>query len=123
MKMKEGLYKKLDTKTKIDVDRLKERQQDLEKISKISIQLLELSRSMKISTENQGRIVSSIEDHITIANEKVKDGNEQLSLNRQTQATNVKLYFWICISLGIILLIGLSMMYWKYLRVKNNTTE
>lgn len=117
------VLQKLDARIKMDVDRLKERQEDLEKITKISYQLLELSRDMKKSAESQGRMVSSIEDHITIADTNVRGGNEQLNKRQATQSTNNKLYFWICSSLGFILLIGLFMLYWKYWRLKKTQGE
>lgn len=107
---------KYDPKVRLDLDRLRERQQDLEKITKISYQLLELSRDMRREADKQERIVSSIEDHITISNIKTNEANEQLCKKKETQTSNVRLFFWICTTLLFLIIVAGFIFYLKYWR-------
>lgn len=117
------VFQKLDSKVRIGIDRLRERHEDLEKISKISYQLLELSRDMRRSAENQGRMVASIEDYITVSNTKINDANEQLNKKIESQSTNVKLYFWIASVLFVIIAIVIVFIYWKYWKVNQHEVQ
>jgi t-SNARE complex subunit (syntaxin) len=102
----------------MDVDRLRERQQDLEKITKISYQLLELSRDMRREADKQGRIVTSIEDHITISNFKTSEAIEQLNKRKGSQSSNVRLIFWIFTTLCFLIIVAVFVLYWKYWRFR-----
>jgi len=111
-----------DANLKMNIDRLKERQQDIEKITKITSQLLVLSKDIRQESEKQGKVIMSIEDHITDAHAKTAETNEQLNQRRNTQNLNVKLYCWIATGLFIVIVIALSILYWK-IQSKDNLLE
>jgi len=102
-----------DHKYKIDVDRLKERQDDIENITKITSQLLHLSRDIRQEAEKQGKVIMSIEDHITEAQVNSSLANGQLNMRRTTQNIYSKLYCWIASCLFLVLATALCIMFWK----------
>ena len=104
---------KKDQKYKVDVDRLKERQDDIEKITKITSQLLHLSRDIRQEAEKQGKVIMSIEDHITEAQVNSALANGQLNMRRSTQNIYSKLYCWIASGLFLVLAIALCILFWK----------
>lgn len=68
----------------IDYDRLKQRQDDLENIARITQQLVELSKDMRTEAGKQGLTIQSIEDNIAIAVDKTSQANDEL--NKKVQA-------------------------------------
>lgn len=113
------IMKKLDSKMRMDVDRLMERKHEIEQIVKVSEQLLKLSQDMRLGTVKQGRVINSIENNIIISNVMTGEANEQLTRKVETQTFNIKIYFYICTFLSIILLIVIFYVYWNYFK----TTE
>lgn len=111
-----------DPKLKINIDRLKERQSDLEKITFITSQLLMLSKDIRQEAEKQGKVIMSIEDHITDSNVKTAEANEQLNKRRHTQTFNSKFYCWIATGLFLVIVVALSILYWK-IQNKDNEDE
>ena len=110
------IMKKLDSKMRMDVDRLKERQHALEQIAKISNQLMKLSQDMRLEAVKQGRVVNSIENHIVVSNIMTGEANEQLNRRSTTQTFNIKFYFWICSMLCLVLMMVIFYIYWKFWR-------
>jgi t-SNARE complex subunit (syntaxin) len=113
------IMKKLDSKMRMDVDRLNERKHELEQIVKVSGQLLRLSQDMRVEAGKQGRVINSIENHIIISNVMTGEANEQLTRRRETQTFNIKFYFWICSMLSFILLIVIFYVYWNYFKTND----
>ena len=101
---------------RMDVDRLMERKHEIEQIVKVSEQLLKLSQDMRLGTVKQGRVINSIENNIIISNVMTGEANEQLTRKVETQTFNIKIYFYICTFLSIILLIVIFYVYWNYFK-------
>lgn len=114
------VIQKLDNKTRMDIDRLKERQDELEKITKISHQLLIISQDMKLSSERQGRVIDSIENNLIVTDSNTNKGLEELNKRKTTQSFNIKFYFWICTTLFIVLALVILFLYLKYWKSGTN---
>jgi hypothetical protein len=104
----------IDSRTRMDIDRLRERQEELEKITNISHQLLRISQDMRMSSDRQGIIVDSIESNLVISNKKTHEGLEQLNKRRETQSFSIRFYFWICTTLCLVLALVILFLYLKY---------
>jgi t-SNARE complex subunit (syntaxin) len=110
----------IDSRTRMDIDRLRERQEELEKITKISHQLLRISQDMKMSSDRQGIIVDSIESNLVISNKNTNEGLQQLNKRRETESFSIRFYFWICTTLCLVLALVILFLYLKYWRTETN---
>jgi t-SNARE complex subunit (syntaxin) len=101
-------------KTRMEIEQLKNRQEDLEKIEKISFQLLLISRDMKKEAEKSGQKVSNIEDYIISSQNNIQNGTNLLNNQRATEGTRNSFYFWIALIVFIILIGLIVTLLYKY---------
>ena len=106
----------LQTLTKVDLERYKERELELSKIQKVTQQILELSRDMKKEADKQGQTVISIESYIEESQRNVNKGNEELTRKKSSSESNVTFYCWSAVILFVLVFFALLIVYYKYIK-------
>jgi t-SNARE complex subunit (syntaxin) len=90
---------------------------------RITVQILELSTTMKKEAEKQGEICFKIEQNLCTANENMENANRQLNRRAESHSVNNRLYFWFALFLMLSLLGVGTYVYVKYFREVTNTDE
>jgi len=108
--------KVLEWKNKVDGERYNERKAELEKVSKVTNQILELSRNMNTEVQKQGETLAKIEDNVKDSTVNVADGKKQLLEKQAREQSTSSFYLWVCSVLSLVLLVLLVYIYFAYYR-------